>query len=254
MTIRGSFIRAGAGAALFGALFAATTVNAADLSNHISLKDGPANAPAADWAGFYAGAHLGYAWGDTGFSRYNTWYKLDLERGNFSTDGGIGGLQLGYNLQRDRLVLGVEVDLGGLGLDGSKQLDGWNGDHSFNYFVKYSLASGFYGDITGRLGYAADRSLFYVKGGAAFLRTNFEQNFYNDVINQSNQMLWGWTVGAGVEHMLSPNWSVKAEYQHFDFGEATFKLPYDNLKFAPAADAVTLGVNYHIHRDGEPLK
>ena len=30
--------------------------------------------------------------------------------------------------------------------------------------------------------------------------------------------LVGWTIGAGAEVAISPAWSIKAEYQHFDFG------------------------------------
>ncbi len=35
--------------------------------------------------------------------------------------------------------------------------------------AKYSVSSDLYGDITGRLGYAVGPTLFYAKGGFAFL-------------------------------------------------------------------------------------
>ena len=35
-------------------------------------------------------------------------------------------------------------------------------------------------------------------------------------------MLVGWTAGAGAEYALSPSWSLKAEYQHFDFGKMSY--------------------------------
>lgn len=31
-------------------------------------------------------------------------------------------------------------------------------------------------------------------------------------------MLSGWTVGAGVEYMFAPNWSLKGEYMYADYG------------------------------------
>jgi len=33
-------------------------------------------------------------------------------------------------------------------------------------------------------------------------------------------ILPGWTLGAGVEHMLAPNWLVRAEYRYADYGQA----------------------------------
>ncbi len=32
----------------------------------------------------------------------------------------------------------------------------------------------------------------------------------------------GYTVGAGLEYMFAPNWSAKAEYQYYNFGNTTF--------------------------------
>jgi outer membrane immunogenic protein len=223
-----------------------------------SMKDGPALMPVARWQGFYAGGHLGYAWGETDFNLYDTHYMYQQDIDKFGSDGMIGGVQFGYNLQRDRLVLGVEVDLGGLSLDGNKQYDypGWAGPEEiyYNHFVRYSLAGGFYGDFTGRLGYAADRTLFYVKGGAAFLRTDLEENHYDETIYSGDQTLWGWTAGVGIEYMVQPNWSIKAEYQHFDFGEALLRTPNYDARFDVKADTVTFGVNYHVQGAEQPLK
>ncbi len=72
-----------------------------------------------------------------------------------------------------------------------------------------------------------------------------------------------WTVGAGVEHFLSPAWSVKAEYLHFDFGsrggsqtsltDPPIGYVYTN-SFSVTADSVKVGVNYHFGQGYEPLK
>jgi outer membrane immunogenic protein len=34
----------------------------------------------------------------------------------------------------------------------------------------------------------------------------------------------GWTVGGGLEWMISPNWSFKAEYLYYDLGSVTYAL------------------------------
>ena len=38
-----------------------------------------------------------------------------------------------------------------------------------------------------------------------------------DFSNNHNTTLTGWTVGGGVEWKVSPMWSIKVEYLHFDF-------------------------------------
>ena len=43
--------------------------------------------------------------------------------------------------------------------------------------AKYSISSDLYGDLTARLGYAADRTLFYVKGGVALLDADIKANY-----------------------------------------------------------------------------
>ncbi len=86
----------------------------------------------------------------------------------------------------------------------------------------------------------------------------------------------GWTIGAGAEYALNPSWSLKAEYQHFDFGSMSYSYSgctpvswgrlgpivrlvltghytssiNGNTDVSVTADAVSLGVNYHLNNDG----
>ncbi len=68
----------------------------------------------------------------------------------------------------------------------------------------------------------------------------------------------GWTVGAGIEYSLSPAWSLKAEYLHFDFGNQAFAVSNEaatvHVREALTADSMKAGVNYHIGQGYEPLK
>ena len=61
-----------------------------------------------------------------------------------------------------------------------------------------------------------------------------------------------------MEYLVNPAWSVKAEYQHFEFGDVTTALPASvggSAKFTNASlDAVTAGVNYHIGHGYDILK
>ena len=57
----------------------------------------------------------------------------------------------------------------------------------------------------------------------------------------------GYTVGAGLEYMFSPNWSAKAEYQYYNFGNTTITAgPPDvvGTRFRDDEHTVKVGLNY----------
>jgi outer membrane immunogenic protein len=57
----------------------------------------------------------------------------------------------------------------------------------------------------------------------------------------------GYTVGAGLEYLFAPNWSAKAEYQYYNFGNTTVQTgPADTLgtRFRNDEHSVKVGVNY----------
>lgn len=110
------------------------------------------------------------------------------------------------------------------------------------------------GAFTARGGYAIDRTLLYVKGGAAWDR---QQDQFNTVgvggtTLASTSTNWGWTVGGGLEYALAPSWSMALEYKYFDFGASpafsTSVTPaLDGVNLAPQTNklqTVSLGVNY----------
>ena len=77
--------------------------------------------------------------------------------------------------------------------------------------------------VTGRLGYAWNRILLYVKGGAAFVPIQGSVvdtclttagGCGNWVVSTTSDrsVVTTWTIGGGVEWAFATNWSVKAEY------------------------------------------
>ena len=57
----------------------------------------------------------------------------------------------------------------------------------------------------------------------------------------------GYTVGGGLEYMFAPNWSAKAEYQYYNFGNTTFTTgPADiaGRSFRNDEHTAKVGVNY----------
>lgn len=254
-----------AGAAfLTGAAFFAQAQAADIYQRGGSLKDEPAYAPAISWAGFYAGVHAGGAWGSVDVTELDN-YNDKGHTFSYDTDGFMGGIQVGYNFQRGGLVFGIEADLGYMNANGGVQdpviaalgrtpNDSWA-----------SMDGGLYGTLTGRLGLATGSWLLYAKGGAAFLNADVSFEDTNPLgltlVNgtTNSDTLSGWVLGGGVEVALTNNWSLKAEYLHFDFGTATVAAQspggqtyrFDN---DIAVDTVKAGLNYRFGSHGDSLK
>ena len=94
--------------------------------------------------------------------------------------GGIGGIELGYNYQfANQWVIGVEGDVGVTNLHGGRTAgtaDGLDPATAFAFgttsfdpaLFTIQDKTNWMATVTGRVGYAWGRTLFYVKGGAAF--------------------------------------------------------------------------------------
>ena len=236
---------------------------AADFPARLPVKAPPPTAGAVQsWSGGYVGAFAGYGWGEaratapfdanTGFF-YNFLgrsYDLDL-RGFF------GGATVGYNVQSGSLVFGLEGEAGYLGLRGSALEP--NDLPTTNDTVT-RFRSGAYGALYGRLGVASGDALFYGKGGVAFLNARASTidpcvappaTCGGTTLNMSgDKVMTGWSAGAGVEWMVAPQWSVKAEYAYFDFGRISAAGPssvpgeFYRQSIDVNAHTAKLGLNY----------
>jgi len=77
--------------------------------------------------------------------------------------------------------------------------------------------------------------------------------------NNNNDFLTGWTIGGGIEWKVSPTWSFKVEYLHFDFTNLDFHVvdQWGNVFHNDhdlVSDTIKLGVNYHFVPFAAPLK
>ena len=200
-------------------------------------------APAHNWTGFYAGLNAGYATGRAsptqsinGLNPATTvtpFLITDVAgmAQSSSPTTVTGGFQAGYNLQFGRnLVAGFEGDINSFRLSSSASTP----SHNVFGFGKITAQTGnatsdWLATVRGRLGYADDRILAYVTGGAAF--TNYKDTRVLTVLSTGNGQVdtfttspnnwWGWAAGAGLEYAWTNRWSVKAEYLHVDFGSQT---------------------------------
>jgi outer membrane immunogenic protein len=155
----------------------------------------PMYAPPYSWTGFYLGVNGGYGWGRS------DWDTV----GPFDVSGGLVGGTAGYNYQFGQLVVGVEGDVDWSDIKGNTTSFCTFGCQTSNTWLS---------TVRGRLGFAADRFLPYVTGGAAFGDIRASTPGFPGA-SQTNT---GWTVGAGIEAALVGNLSAKVEYLYVDLG------------------------------------
>jgi outer membrane immunogenic protein len=174
---------------------------------------------AYNWTGGYVGLYGGGGWGHSDYSAPFS--------GSSNLSGGVLGSTLGYNYQVGQAVFGVEGDFGPSNLRGSSACGPTSCDTHNNWL----------GTARGRLGYATDRFMPYVTGGAAFGNIKTSAAGFGD----SNSNKTGWTLGGGVEAALSGPWTAKIEYLYVDLGRGTGFVGSDT---SFRSNIVRAGLNY----------
>lgn len=184
----------------------------------------------------------------------------------------VGGVQIGYNFQGQRLVWGLGVDF-----------DAWGAksqNHSLTntgqvpppgtYHFSGKLNPNGFGVIGPRIGYAGDHWLPYLRAGTVIAggSHNSTLSFTPAGATQptasfsggKNFTSTGWAAGGGVEIVLSGPWSVKAEYLHANLGKgsnsttsctgsasacAEFSgISLDSVHNSFTANIIRFGINY----------
>jgi len=160
----------------------------------------------------------------------------------------LGGLQAGANWQTGAIVLGVEADLNGSDL-GQRNISTASNFDILRTFNE-SIRNDWFATVRGRAGWAIDATLLYVTGGLAVgdVKGSWDlasSNGYAKTASLSETRV-GWTVGAGVEHAFTPNWTVKVEYLYTDLGSLDYTSTY-----VPGSTFAPPGANYveHLSQD-----
>ncbi|MBR0778215.1 porin family protein [Bradyrhizobium diazoefficiens] len=206
-------------------LFAlAAPASAADLAARPYTKAPVAVASVYNWTGFYLGAVGGGAWENT---------SADPKM-----QGGFVGGTAGYNWQSGAVVFGLEADAAWANVSASASALGVTVESKTNAL----------GTVRGRIGWAVNNVLFYGTGGYAWIDNKLSGTAPGVAVSDT-KFHSGWTVGAGVEAFLAPQWSVKGEYLYRSLGGQTYfggtVLATDSgtLNF----HSVQVGVNYHFN-------
>lgn len=193
-----------AGIAALAMVMAAAAANAADLPRQRQMPTkAPAYVPQAyTWTGFYIGINGGGGWGDSEWSALTGTSSADIA-------GAVVGGTLGYNWQTGPVVFGLEGDLDWSSIEGSTALAPCT--------TNCETSNSWLATTRGRIGYAFDRIMPYVTGGAAFGDVKAAPaGFAGD-----RETRVGWTVGAGAEFALGGPWTAKVEYLYLDLGDTS---------------------------------
>jgi outer membrane immunogenic protein len=217
-------------APLIGTAFA-QLASAADLPRKAPAAPPPP--PVIGWAGFYVGVHGGAV------NHKSTAYDLD-RFGDFITNtpffpvsvgqsetSALAGVHLGYNWQSGRFVYGLEGDFAGVFNNDSEVTFTAAALGAPQFIQTYSSELKWLSTVRGRLGMDFNSTLAYVTGGLAIAGVNnrwgmgstdgsIEPQFAFQFVDDSTRL--GWTIGGGIEHRFSPNWSFRIEGLYVDLG------------------------------------
>jgi outer membrane immunogenic protein len=203
--------------------------------------------PVYSWTGCYIGGNVGGVWVRKEFTASTLiGAPVGTALGSHDANSFLGGIQGGCNYQVAGWVLGAQADF-----DWANAM----GSHPDPFFIGLDDRSRTrsLGSVTGRVGYAWDRLLGYVKAGGAWERDEY-------IIQGSSRLATaaetrsGWTVGAGLEYGITFNLSGFVEYDYYGFGTvgvpfAFGTLPLGNIDIRENKHVVKAGLNW---RFGEP--
>ena len=161
-----------------------------------------------DWSGGYVGAAVGVA---SMHSLYLPSAGNDPElSGNSATITGL----VGYSVQRDNIVVGVEADITYANLKARNRLD------------EVELEIPFISTARVKVGYAINDTLIYATAGVGVLTGKMRLTAFNETDKKTH---YGYVIGGGMETRLTENVNMRLEYLYGDFGKKTYNFTPGNV-------------------------
>ena len=133
--------------------------------------------------------------------------------GGHDADGWLGGVQAGCDYQFvGGFVIGIQGDYVVTDAEGRH-------DSAREFGVAYHSKVRSLASVTGRLGYAWDRFLGYVRGGGAWERDDYwASTIVLGIAYRASTTRSGWTIGLGGEYAFTNFLSGFVEYGYYGFG------------------------------------
>jgi outer membrane immunogenic protein len=198
-----------------------------------------ASVPVFSWTGFYLGANIGGAWSKSTITDNVTGASLSS-----SSNGFIGGGQVGYNWQFGSWILGVEGDIDGTSINKTS-----NAVPTAFGTLQASASTDWIATLAGRVGFAFDHWMIYGKGGGAWVQNSATlSNLTTGASASASDTASGWMAGVGAEWAFAGPWSAKLEYNHVELDNwspsTSSVIINDRLNLSRHIDMVKFGVNY----------
>ncbi len=215
----------------------------------------------ATWTGFYVGLNAGYTWAGNR-STPLTGNPVPVQAaqaagivpsslGGRNSGGFIGGAQVGYNWQiGPSIVTGIEADFAAIAT--SRKTASFVGTGGVGFGTITTTAShsqDWLGTVRARIGFLATPELLIygtgglavgsVKSGVAISAPGAIPPFTTAAARTETRA--GWTLGAGAEYMITPNWTVKGEYLYYDLSS------YRTTAVAAGGQAISARSDFNGH-------
>ena len=214
---------------------------------------GAGSVSADTWSGPYFGIHAGKGWSGltSEHPESNYWTKGDNQQFKSDLAGVLKGGQAGYNYQAGLWVIGGEVSYSDADMGNSA-----NSPYHPSTDDYAADINGIFSAVV-RLGYDVSGTLIYLKGGYASAKIE-TSNYEPERISQERGRHTGPTVGAGIEHKLSPRISFGVDYNIIDLGSRQdstscvpscfFGSPHEDTKnITPGwTHAIMARLNFHV--------
>jgi outer membrane immunogenic protein len=198
----------------------------------------PPPPPPFSWNGFYIGGELGGAFANGTIS--DSLFGLSVSTNH---DGFLGGGVVGFNYQVSNVVWGVEGDFDGTSLSVTG-----NGIPTALGTLQASANTDWIASLTGRIGFASDRVLYYVKGGGGWVRNTASiSNLTTNASVSASNSRGGWLIGGGLEWAFESNWSTKIEYDYLalnSFSWNSVLFPGETFTASRNISMVKAGLNF----------
>jgi outer membrane immunogenic protein len=176
-------------------------------------------APVYDWTGVYVGVFGGGGFGNHNVNNGTGTTPFANFTANYSSQGALGGGEVGYNWQSGNYLVGIEGDLFWSGIKGNDASQVFNGAFPITSVDADNLRWG--GTLRVRGGFTVDRWLMFFTGGYAF---GDIQHTNTDPVNGVDRFTVhanGLTAGGGIAYAITNNILTKIEYRYYNFNAYT---------------------------------
>lgn len=199
-----------------------------------------ASQPETSFAGTYFGLIGTYA-----FSEWDEKVVISDRFKELDSEGFLGGVTLGTNVQRGRVVLGVVGDISWGKLDANQHREG----KKFEVTTRSELENLWTARV--KLGVVEGKWMGYLTGGLAGARFTTETQLdfmkHGLMSQKQSEILLGYSIGGGVEYKMNRNWSISTEYLYVDLGGVN--TAYNDF-VRPTLESEVDGVTLHTVRAG----